>query len=266
MPIRGRERKHLEDSLDRRREAREDVVGGFAEIEGKTYCLKNWSPNGFCIGPTALTPNPSDRLDIKFTIPLPDLTLTFQCRTGVMRHDPESEEIGGVFFNLPEDVQTIIDKHFDIRAPKGYGIALFEKLRDVIVVSLERGSAQVGAEADALHKNMSVTSSGLSTAGKGVPRSSAEAVKAYRDAAEKGCADGQALLGLSYFMGEGVPQDYVHAQMWLNLAAMRGHEEAVTGRDMVAERMSPEQNAEAQRLTREWMDLHGELLPPRSGC
>jgi uncharacterized protein len=53
-------------------------------------------------------------------------------------------------------------------------------------------------------------------------------------------------------MGQGVPQDYVIAHMWFNLAASGGHKNAVQGRDMVAAKMAPAQLAEAQKLAREW--------------
>jgi TPR repeat protein len=57
--------------------------------------------------------------------------------------------------------------------------------------------------------------------------------------------------------GEGVPQDYVQAHKWLNLAAATDtrkpdHDEAVKARDDVAARMTPAQIAEAQKLACEW--------------
>ena len=55
--------------------------------------------------------------------------------------------------------------------------------------------------------------------------------------------------------GQGVPQDYVQAHMWLNLAASQTDEErenAVIGRDRVADRMTPDQLAKVHRLAREW--------------
>jgi uncharacterized protein len=55
--------------------------------------------------------------------------------------------------------------------------------------------------------------------------------------------------------GRGVPQDYVLSHKWFNLAASRGHEEAVKGRDTVSSLMPPDQLAEAQRLAREWKPL-----------
>ncbi len=88
--------------------------------------------------------------------------------------------------------------------------------------------------------------------GQGVPQDYAEAVKWYRLAAEQGYADAQNNLGLKYDLGQGVPQDYVQAHLWYNLAAAQGNELASKNRDIVADRMTPAQIAEAQRLAREW--------------
>ena len=59
-----------------------------------------------------------------------------------------------------------------------------------------------------------------------------------------------------YDYGRGVPQDYVQAHKWYNLAASNtsgeDREQAVKNRDLIAEKMTSEQIAEAQRLAREW--------------
>jgi hypothetical protein len=44
--------------------------------------------------------------------------------------------------------------------------------------------------------------------------------------------------------------------MWLNLAAAQGNEGAVKNRDIVVVLMTPAQIAEAQRLAREWLEVH----------
>ncbi len=54
-----------------------------------------------------------------------------------------------------------------------------------------------------------------------------------------------------YYKGEGVPQDYVEAHKWLNLAAAKDSQHA-KARDLAAAKMTREQIAEAQRLAREW--------------
>ena len=89
--------------------------------------------------------------------------------------------------------------------------------------------------------------------GKGVPQDYAEAVKWFRKAAEQGSATAQYSLGWCYAEGEGVPKDDVLAYMWLNLAAASGNEDAKTSRETVSKRMTAEQIAEAQKLSREWM-------------
>ncbi len=82
-------------------------------------------------------------------------------------------------------------------------------------------------------------------------------VKWSRKAAEQGKARAQYNLGIMYGKGQGVPQDYVQAHMWFNLAASRfppgeDRDRAVKNRDIVAKRMTPAQISEAQKLAREW--------------
>jgi TPR repeat protein len=55
-----------------------------------------------------------------------------------------------------------------------------------------------------------------------------------------------------YFEGKGVPQYFVLSHMWLNLAATQGFDDADDERDDVADEMSHEQIAEAQKLAIEW--------------
>jgi TPR repeat protein len=76
----------------------------------------------------------------------------------------------------------------------------------------------------------------------------------YRKAAEQGNAKAQNNLGIIYATGKGVPQDYVIAHMWFNLAAVSGDksDNAAENRDKAAAKMTPAQVAEAQKLAREW--------------
>ena len=62
--------------------------------------------------------------------------------------------------------------------------------------------------------------------GEGVPQDYQEAVKWYRLAAEQGDASAQGSLGAMYYIGEGVPKDDVEAVYWLRLAAGQGHASA----------------------------------------
>jgi TPR repeat protein len=60
-------------------------------------------------------------------------------------------------------------------------------------------------------------------------------------------------LGLIYSTGQDV--DYVQAHMWFNLAASRGSEAAKECRRELADMMSKDLIAEAQRRAREWLSV-----------
>ena len=86
----------------------------------------------------------------------------------------------------------------------------------------------------------------------------AEAMKWYRLAAEQEQAQAQLSIARMYRLGKGVPQDYMQAHVWYNLAAASCSPPcairnlAVEHRDLIELKMTPEQIAEAQRLAREW--------------
>ena len=89
--------------------------------------------------------------------------------------------------------------------------------------------------------------------GAGVPQDDTEAVRWFRLAAEQGHADAQFALAVGFAEGLGVSQDDVQAYLWYTVAYVTyqtgdEREMAVEYRDVVAERMTPEQIAEAQRL------------------
>jgi len=95
--------------------------------------------------------------------------------------------------------------------------------------------------------------------GLGVPQDFTEAMKWCRKAADQGNAYGQCGLGFMYDEGRGVQRNLVLAHMWLNLGASRiptleseRRNNAMKGRDKVADEMTPAQLAEAKRLEREW--------------
>ena len=92
--------------------------------------------------------------------------------------------------------------------------------------------------------------------GLGVPEDDTEAVRWYRLAAEQGHAESQWLLGTMYEDGDGVPEDDVLGYMWFNLSAAQGQELAQSNKDLIEQRMTREQIAEAQRLSREWIETH----------
>ena len=124
------------------------------------------------------------------------------------------------------------------------------------------------------------------TAGQVVAQDAVEAVRWVRRAAEQGDAEAQLTLGVMYAAGRGVAQDEaeavrwfrramaqfslgdafaadrgvgqddVNTHMWLDLAAARStgelQESVIQSRDTVAQWMTLNQIAEAQRRAREW--------------
>ena len=65
-------------------------------------------------------------------------------------------------------------------------------------------------------------------------------------------AKAQSRLGTMYATGRDVPQDYVQAHKWFNLAAASGDTEAAQALHRAASQMTPEEVAEAERLAQEW--------------
>lgn len=73
-------------------------------------------------------------------------------------------------------------------------------------------------------------------------------------AAADGDRDAFFELGVAFSTGShGVACDLVEAHKWFNLAAVGGHEEAITCRAEVADDMTAREIAEAQRRARQWL-------------
>ncbi len=60
-------------------------------------------------------------------------------------------------------------------------------------------------------------------------------------------------LGLMYATGRAVPVDRIAAHMWFNIAAMNGDRDAARHRREIAEEMSADEVAAAQRAARQWL-------------
>jgi TPR repeat protein len=71
-------------------------------------------------------------------------------------------------------------------------------------------------------------------------------------AAQGGHVESQYQLAIMYEEGVGVPQNYIEAHRWYNVAAAQGHETARTARDALAARMTPEDLSAAQKLAAAW--------------
>ena len=93
--------------------------------------------------------------------------------------------------------------------------------------------------------------------GRGTTRDYAQAAMWYEAAANQNVIHAQINLALLHGQGRGVPQDYVQAYMWSSVAASKASNSpdrarAAQIRDIVAREMTPDQLAEAKKLTRDW--------------
>ena len=95
--------------------------------------------------------------------------------------------------------------------------------------------------------------------GLGVPRDYSIAAGWLHKAAEQGEPTAQFLLGLLFDKGYGVPKDWVEAEVWLNLAAanagQKQREYWIRVRDSVAQKLTLDQLAEAQRRASGWAPI-----------
>ncbi len=69
-------------------------------------------------------------------------------------------------------------------------------------------------------------------------------------------ADAFFQLGMMYSIGRSVPVDLVSAHKWFNIAALRGNSDAIRLRREIADQMSEQDIAEAQRAARAWLTAH----------
>jgi uncharacterized protein len=103
--------------------------------------------------------------------------------------------------------------------------------------------------------------------GLGVPRDYVLAASWLHQAAEQGEPTGQFLLGLLFDKGYGVPQDWVEAEVWLDLAASqasgtRQQDYWARVRDAVAQKLTLDQLAEAQRRASAWAPIGSRTPAP----
>lgn len=97
--------------------------------------------------------------------------------------------------------------------------------------------------------------------GDGVPQDYDESLRWYRLAAEQGYASAQFTLGGFYALGQIVPQDYILALMWMSLAATRAHGDSraqiLSTMSLITKKLTAKQVLEAQRLAAEWRPKSG---------
>ncbi len=87
------------------------------------------------------------------------------------------------------------------------------------------------------------------------------ALSLFDRAANNGDVFAQFRLGELYATGDGVPQDYIRAHKWMNIAATLGNESAVEKRAVISQLMTPTMLAEAQAATRAYFAAEANRVP-----
>ena len=74
----------------------------------------------------------------------------------------------------------------------------------------------------------------------------------YTKAAKQGYAEAQYMMGNMLYEGVGIPQNYIYAYAWYNLAVSNGYEKAKKARDtFLSNTLTTEQIVEAQKLSKQ---------------
>lgn len=92
--------------------------------------------------------------------------------------------------------------------------------------------------------------------GDGVPQDPLASLKWYQRAAENGDVGAQLTLADAYAYGS--PPNYVEAYKWYEIAIRYWGPLAVRAREVLAERMTPEQISQATRLAGDWLKANGQ--------
>ena len=98
--------------------------------------------------------------------------------------------------------------------------------------------------------------------GDGVQQDYKEAIRRFRLAARQGNAQAKFYLGRAHVSGEGVSKCYERAYGYFEAAAVQGDQDAAEWRSIIIKKMTPEQILEGKRLAQEGDSKSKELIKP----
>lgn len=118
------------------------------------------------------------------------------------------------------------------------------------------GPALIERAAEAGHLPAQTELARMYRTGDGVSQDFARMMKWYRRAAEQGDVGAQLFLADGYAYGYGVEPDLVEAYKWYEIAIQYWGPLAVRAREVIGERMTEAQIAEAVRRAQTWISAH----------
>lgn len=151
----------------------------------------------------------------------------------------------GDFFGAQEELRPLADGG-DPRAQYIMGVMALNGLAGE--PQPNEGAAWLLLAAEQNYVEAQVELARLYKTGEGVEQDLTQMVHWYRRAAERGHVGAQLFVADAFAYGQGVEADHVQAYMWYEVAIRYWGDLAVHARDVIAERMTPEQIAEAKRL------------------
>lgn len=101
------------NSSDRRRELRQRPTSGSVIIEGRSYEIFDWSSSGVCLRGFDADAEDGHRTRAAVRIALPDAAFDFSCELILVRRDPISNLLAGVFASLSRPDRVAIAAHFE---------------------------------------------------------------------------------------------------------------------------------------------------------
>ena len=190
------------------------------------------------------------------------LDAIYQDHIAAEQGDAESQNRVGVYYadgvGVSQD-QAEAFKWHRLAAEQGHAIAQIN-----VGSSYEHGEGVTEDHAEALKWYSLAAEQGHAVAqfdlgncyynGVGVRKDHVEAVKWYQLAAEQGHGVAQLMLGIYYSDGSGELQNIVTGHMWFTISATSQNKDAEECLNLIELNMTPEQIAEAQKMSRKWLE------------
>ncbi len=96
-----------------RREIREPVSDGTAQIDGADCPLIDWSASGFLASGYRGAAKRGDRPELHFTVHLKGEPFYFHCKALIVRVDRAKQHVAGVFVDMDVEDRLAINQYFE---------------------------------------------------------------------------------------------------------------------------------------------------------